>query len=526
MISNIVLAKLNQNSMRIPIQYNVGTEIVETKALIDSGAGGRFICEEEARKLKRPWMKLEKPIKVFNVDGTRNKISWITHSVMIDISIGDRSMKETLLISGLRPERIILGLPWLQHHNLDIDWVTGVVHFRPRQKVMVKWPMKPFVGIFDETKEPNTGILDKIEDDKVLIRSFIRGEDSNKIRINTKLSASQVLAQAHEKKAKRFPPSRPYNHVIDLKLDFKPWDCKIYSLSLKERIEQDKFLDENLQKGYIRPLKSPIASPFFFVAKKEAGALQPCQDYRDLNNRTIKNHYPLPLVTDLMDKLKTARVFMKLDLHNRYNNIRIKDGDQWKAAFKTPRGLFEPTVMFFGLTNSPAMFQAFMNDILKDFIDEENNLYLKLEKCEFEVTKMLFLGMVITPGHISMDETKLARIKDWEAPKTVKGVRSFLGFANFYCKFIGKYIELAQPLHELTKKDAKFEWMKIRDIAFNVLKMKFLQRLILQMPDDEKPFIIKADALKWATGAVLKQQGSNGELHPCGYISHAFTSTE
>uniref|UniRef100_A0A0W0FV22 Reverse transcriptase domain-containing protein n=1 Tax=Moniliophthora roreri TaxID=221103 RepID=A0A0W0FV22_MONRR len=113
-----------------------------------------------------------------------------------------------------------------------------------------------------------------------------------------------------------------------------------------------------------------MASPFFFVAKKEAGALRPCQDYRDLNNGMIKNCYPLPLVMDLMDKLKTAKVFTKLDLCNRYNNIQIKDGDQWKAAFKTPRGLFEPMVMFFGLTNSLATFQAFMNDILKDFIDE------------------------------------------------------------------------------------------------------------------------------------------------------------
>ncbi|ESK81802.1 hypothetical protein Moror_16774 [Moniliophthora roreri MCA 2997] len=243
--------------MRIPIQYNVGTEIVETKALINSGAGGRFICEEEVRKLKKPWTKLEKPIKVFNVDGTQNKIGWITHSVMIDISIGDKSIKETLLISGLGPERIILGLPWLQDHNPDIDW------------------MKLFVGIFDETKKLNNEILDKVKDDEVLIRSFIRGEeDSDEVRINAKLSTSQVLAQAHKvkaklleelllpylsdyvdrfekKKAKRFPPSQPYDHAIDLKPEFKPRDCKIYSLSPKERIEQDKFLDENLRKGYI-----------------------------------------------------------------------------------------------------------------------------------------------------------------------------------------------------------------------------------------------------------------------------------
>ncbi|ESK83784.1 reverse transcriptase-rnase h-integrase [Moniliophthora roreri MCA 2997] len=247
--------------------------------------------------------------------------------ITVDISIGDREMSETLFISGLGPERIILGLPWLQDYNPDIDWITGVIRFRPRQKIIVWRPIKHF-----------SGILDKVEDEEVIIQLFIRGgEDSDEIRINAKLSTSQVLAQAHEvksksleelippylsdytdrfekKKSERFPLSRPYNHAIDFKPDFKPRDCKVYSLSPKEQIEQDKFLDENLQKGYIRPSKSPMASPFFFMSKKEAGALRPCQDYRDLNNGTIKNRYPLPLVTDLVDKLKTARVFTKLDL--------------------------------------------------------------------------------------------------------------------------------------------------------------------------------------------------------------------
>uniref|UniRef100_A0A0W0FVK4 Reverse transcriptase/retrotransposon-derived protein RNase H-like domain-containing protein n=1 Tax=Moniliophthora roreri TaxID=221103 RepID=A0A0W0FVK4_MONRR len=139
---------------------------------------------------------------------------------------------------------------------------------------------------------------------------------------------------------------------------------------------------------------------------------------------------------------------------------------------------------------------------------------------------MLFLGMIITLEHIQMDPTKLAGIKDWEAPKTVKGVRSFLGFVNFYRKFIGKYAELAHPLHDLMKKDMKFDWMKQCQIAFDVLKAKFLQQPILQMPDDTQPFVIKADASKWVTGAVLCQKETDSKLHPCGYISHAFTSTE
>uniref|UniRef100_A0A0W0EUD6 Reverse transcriptase domain-containing protein n=1 Tax=Moniliophthora roreri TaxID=221103 RepID=A0A0W0EUD6_MONRR len=170
--------------------------------------------------------------------------------------------------------------------------------------------------------------------------------------------------------AERFLESRPYDHAIDLKLGMETLNCKIYPLSPIEQQLQNEFLTNNLRKGYIRPSKSPIASPFFFVSKKEKGTFRLCQDYRELNKETIKTAYLLPLVSDLIDKLKGAQYFTKLDLQNGYNNIRIKNGDQWKAAFKTNKGLFKPMVMFFGLSNSPATFQSFMNDIFADYIEE------------------------------------------------------------------------------------------------------------------------------------------------------------
>ncbi|KAI5115146.1 hypothetical protein M0805_002457 [Coniferiporia weirii] len=206
-----------------------------------------------------------------------------------------------------------------------------------------------------------------------------------------------------------------------------------------------------------------MASPFFFVGKKD-NELQACQDYRALNEGTIKNAYPLPLISELMDKLKEAKYFTKLDLHSGYNNIRIKNGDQWKAAFKTPQGLFEPTVMFFGLCNSPATFQALMDNtfhivILEDkvliYMDDififastlqelhhktlrvldicdKNDLYCKPEKCLFAVQEAEFLGMIITLSNINMDPIKLTGISEWPTPKTVKQLHSFMGLCNYY----------------------------------------------------------------------------------------------
>ena len=172
-----------------------------------------------------------------------------------------------------------------------------------------------------------------------------------------------------EEKAAQFPESRTWDHKIELKETFVPESFKTYNLTPEEQSELDKFLKEILEKGYIRPSQSPMASPFFFINKKD-GKLRPCQDYRYLNEHTIKNAYPLPLITELLDKIKGARWFTKLDIRWGYNNVRIRDGDQWKAAFKTNKGLYEPSVMFFKLCNSPATFQAMMDNIFADMIDE------------------------------------------------------------------------------------------------------------------------------------------------------------
>lgn len=254
--------------------------------------------------------------------------------------------------------------------------------------------------------------------------------------------------QVFEKKAaSRFPPSRLWDHTIEFKKDFDyntkgSWR-KIYPLTYTEREELDKFIAENLEKGYIRKSKSPLASPFFFVTKKD-GSLRPVQDYWALNEGTVKNAYPLPLISDIIDRLKGATIFTTLDVRAGYNNARIKEGDEWKAAFITPSGLFEPTVMFYGLCNAPATFQNMMNDIFQDMLQkgwmviymddilifsnnvkehhertrralqqlQDSNLFLKVEKCEFDRQEVEFLGSIIRPGVVAMDPIKLKAVRD------------------------------------------------------------------------------------------------------------------
>ena len=175
-----------------------------------------------------------------------------------------------------------------------------------------------------------------------------------------------------EEKANWFPTSQPWDHKIEIKEGFKPKSFKLYNLTSEEQIKLDKFLKKNLDKGYIWSSESPMASPFFLVKKKKDGKqLQPCQDYRYLNEWTWKNTYPLPLISEIMDKLKDAKYFTKLDIQWGYNNVQIKEGDKWKAAFKTNWGLYKPTVMFFGMCNSPATFQAMMDLIFDDLIEKE-----------------------------------------------------------------------------------------------------------------------------------------------------------
>lgn len=259
-----------------------------------------------------------------------------------------------------------------------------------------------------------------------------------------------------------------------------------------------------------------------------------------------------------MDQLRGAKYFSKFDIRLGYNNVRIRKGDEWKAAFITNRGLFEPTVMFFGMCNSPATFQAMMDDILGDMkkkgycivymddimiyadsleklheatlelfeIIQKNDLFFKAKKCVFAQTKVPFLGMIVEQNKISMDPAKVQGIADWPEPTSVKELRSFLGFGNFYRKFIARYSAVAKPLYDLLQKGVPFIWTEACRMAFQMLKRRFSEEPVLMIPDPTRPFQIETNASKHATGAVLTQTDGNGDRHPCAFISKTFSPAE
>jgi len=272
----------------------------------------------------------------------------------------------------------------------------------------------------------------------------------------------------------------------------------------------------------------------------------------------IKNNYPLPLISDVLENIGTKKLFTKIDLRWGYNNMRIKEGDEWKAAFTMLEGSFEPMVMFFGLTNSPATFQAMMNELLRDlinmgkvavFIDdvivgmeseeghdelvaevikrlEENDLYVKPEKCKWKVKEVGFLGVVIGLGGIKMEEEKVKGVLEWPTPKSVKDVQKFLGLANYYCRFIEGFAMVARLLHDLVKKDKKWDWTEKEEKAFKELKERFIKEPVLAASDIDKKMRMEVDASDYTTGEVLSMEYEDGLWRPVAFLFKSLNETE
>jgi len=318
-----------------------------------------------------------------------------------------------------------------------------------------------------------------------------------------------------------------------------------------------EYITDGLKRGTLQRSEAPDACSFFFIDKKD-GKLCPVQDYRPLNTITRKNAAPIPLIPELIDKLLEAQFFTKLDVHWGYNNICIREGDKYKMAFKTPLGLYESRVITFGLCNAPATFQTFMDTQFANFLATSKvviylddilimattivelvkithgilqwllnlDLYLRPEKCSFNQTSVEYLGLIISKGELRMDPVKLTAVSNWPTPKTMKEVQKWLGFCNFYCRFVKNYSTLARPLFNLTKKDVPFHWDHAEEQAFCDLQSALTSAPVLILLDYKKPFTLITDASDYATGSILEQEDAFGRLHPITYFSKSLQPAE
>ena len=358
------------------------------------------------------------------------------------------------------------------------------------------------------------------------------------------------------KLANKLPPRRAWDHKIELTPGKEPPYQKNRPFSPKELQVVRKWLDDNLSKGFIRESRSRSAAPLLLAAKP-GGGVRICQDYRGLNNVTIKNRYPLPLIRETLDALCDAKVYTKLDIIAAFNKLRIAEGHEWKTAFITRFGLFETLVMPFGLCNAPASFQNYINHTLHDLLDKtctaylddvliysanrkdhrkhvrevvqrliEAGLQIDIHKCEFETTETKYLGLIVSPGGIKMDPEKVRTIRDWLPPPCLKDLQKFLGFANFYRRFIRDFAKIAKPLNELMKKDTPWHWGEAQQHAFEDLKGAFATAPVLAMFDYTKQTVLETDASDWASGGVLSQYDNEGILRPVAYFSSKHSAQE
>ncbi|GJP54460.1 hypothetical protein CLOM_g13546 [Closterium sp. NIES-68] len=316
----------------------------------------------------------------------------------------------------------------------------------------------------------------------------------------------------------------------------------------QELADMKKQIEYLLTKGLIRPSTSPYGAPVLFTPKPD-GSLRMCIDYRALNQQTIKNKYPIPRIDDLLDQIWGATVFSKLDLRSGYWQIRMAEYSIHKTAFRTRYGSYKYMVMPFGLTNAPATFQAEMNHILYPLLDEcvvvyldniliysrdmklhvehlrrvfdilrRERFYVKLSKSEFALAKVQFLGHVASAQGVHVDPKKIEAVRTWKTPENVKELQQFLGFANYYNKFVPLYTKIATPLTNLLKKNTPYKWEPRHQEVVEQLKQALTPAPVLILPDPERDYVIEADASNQAVRAVLMQDQGNG-LQPMAYLS-------
>ncbi|KAL0556807.1 hypothetical protein IC582_005324 [Cucumis melo] len=500
--------------------------------LFDSGSSHSFISSTFVLHARLEVEPLQHVLSVSTLSGecmlSKEKVK------TCQIEIAGHVIEVTLLVLDMLDFDVILGMDWLAANHASIDCSRKEVTFNPPSRASFK-----FKG---EGSRSFPQVISAIRASKLLSQGTwgILASVVDTREADVSLSSEPVVRDYPDvfpEELPGLPPHREVEFAIELEPGTVPISRAPYRMAAAELKELKVQLQELLDKGFIRPSVSPWGAPVLFVKKKD-GSMRLCIDYRELNKVIVKNRYPLPRIDDLFDQLQGATVFSKIDLRSGYHQLRIKDEDVPKTAFRSRYGHYEFIVMSFGLTNAPAVFMDLMNRVFREFLDtfvivfiddiliyskteaehekhlrmvlqtlRNNKLYAKFSKCEFWLKQVSFLGHVVSKAGVSVDPAKIEAVTGWTRPSTVSEVRSFLGLAGYYRRFVENFSRIATPLTQLTRKGVPFVWSKACEDSFQNLKQKLVTAPVLTVPDGSGSFVIYIDASKKGLGCVLMQQG-------------------
>ena len=501
-------------------------------ALIDPGSTHSYVCTNIPNLGNLPRSETEYDILVTNLLGH----SVIVNKVYRDCPIKIRKYEFLgyLIELSFREFDVILGMDWLSQHRAIVDCRM--------KRVTLRTPNDDEVMFIGERSNHLSNVISA-----AIARKWVRKGCEAYLAyvidtVKARPSVSDIptvsdFPDVFPKELPGLPPQREIEFAIDIVPGATPASITPYRMAPLELKELKLQLQELLEKGFIRPSVSPWGAPMLFVKKKD-GTLRLCIDYRQLYKLTVKNKYPLPIIDDLFDQLKGASIFSKIDLRSGYHQLRIKYVDVHKTAFRTRYGHYEFLVMSFGLTNAPTAFMDLMNHVFRPYVyqfvvvfiddilvyskDRESHdthlrvvletlrkelLNAKLSKCEFWLNEVSFLGHIVSKEGIRVDPKKIEVVVEWKSPRNVTEIRSFLGLAGYYRRFVKGFSMIAAPMTRLLQKNVNFEWSEKCQRSFEKLKAFLTEAPMLTQPTCGKEYVTFSDASLNGLGCVLMQEG-------------------
>ncbi|KAI3522357.1 hypothetical protein L1887_00076 [Cichorium endivia] len=512
--------------------FNVN--FVPALVLFDSGASHSFVSLAFSQGFSHPLEALVQPLVVEIADDKVITVTKVYKNCVIEIY--DVKFTLDLIPTPMREISVVVGMDWLGRQHALIDC--------KQQLIRVRTPSGGELIIHGERKKGRTAFCSAARARKHLQHGCVGylayvtdGRIDEKKKTVYDVPVVSEFPDVFPEDLPGIPPERQVEFKIDLVPGAAPIARAPYRLAPPEMQELSAQLQELMDKGFICPSNSPWGAPILFVKKKD-GSFRMCIDYRELNKATVKNRYPLPRIDDLFDQLQGAAWFSKIDLRSGYHQMRVREEDIHKTAFRTRYGHFEFVVMPFGLTNAPATFMDLINRVCRPMLDKsvivfiddilvysktqeeheghlrqvlevlrQEKLYAKFAKCDFWLQEVQFLGHLVNQNGIMVDPTKVEIVLKWEVPKTPSEIRSFLGLAGYYRRFIQDFSKIAVPLTQLTKKGVAFKWGNNQQRAFETLRQKLCEAPVLTLPEGVEDMVVYCDASLHGLGAVLMQRG-------------------